>query len=46
MIHFAHFAAVSYLDFVSALFGIGMIGCFFVLVMTFYEDMKTILGLD
>lgn len=46
MSHISHLFAVSYLDFVSTLFGIGMIGCFAVLVMTFYEDMKTILGIE
>ena len=30
----------------SWLFGIGMIGCSIVLVMTFWEDMLTILGYD
>jgi len=29
---------------VAGLFGAGMLGCLVVLVMTFYEDVKTILG--
>jgi hypothetical protein len=33
-----------YITVVSWLFGIGMIGCAVVLVMTFWEDLLTILG--
>ena len=40
----AHLIALTYLRFVSALFGVGLSGCLVVLGMTFYEDVKTILG--
>jgi hypothetical protein len=33
-----------YITVVSWMFGIGMIGCTFVLLMTFWEDLLTILG--
>jgi hypothetical protein len=33
-----------FITFLSWLFGIGMIGCAIVLVMTFWEDLLTILG--
>ena len=46
MSHLFHLVAATYLDFVSALFGIGMIGCLAVLLMTFYEDVTTVLGYD
>lgn len=46
MSHLFHLVAATYLDFVSALFGIGMIGCLAVLLMTFYEDVKTVFGYE
>lgn len=44
MAHMSHLIALTYLRFVSVLFGAGMIGCLVVLGMTFYEDVKTVLG--
>jgi hypothetical protein len=42
--HFGHFLAVALLDSLDLLFALGAIGCFFVLVMTFWEDLRTIAG--
>ena len=46
MSHLLHLVAATYLDFVATMFGIGMIGCLAVLLMTFFEDVKTIFGYE
>lgn len=42
MPHPVHALATMGVEFLCILFGIGLIGCVFVLVLTFIEDAKTI----
>ncbi len=44
MQHLGHLLAVGLLNTISFLFAVGGIGCAAVLVMTFWEDVKTVTG--
>jgi len=44
MHHLFQIVIAFYLRFVSYLFGVGMVGCGGVLILTFWEDLKTIAG--
>jgi len=44
MNHVVQILIAFYLRFVSYLFGAGMVGCSAVLILTFWEDVKTIAG--
>jgi len=42
MSHLLHAGFVVLMQCFASLFAIGMVGCFFVLVLTFFEDLKTL----
>lgn len=44
MQHLGHLLAAGFLDSLSFLFAVGAAGCMVVLVMTFWEDLKTVTG--
>ncbi len=44
MHHLTHLFAAALLDSLSFLFAVGGIGCCLVLLMTFWEDVRTIAG--
>ena len=44
MHQFTHSLTAAFLEFITLLFAIGGIGCVIVLMMTFWEDVRTIAG--